>query len=138
MNGTMDDMVRKAIEIITTDTDRPVYLLPDPPPGASRQALNLASKSIRYLWDKMYNNKVFGSTRVTFLAPAEEHAEVKSIGKKLHEEGGIQLMQYVAHSLLSEVCMHSGEDMTYAKYLEMRSDLRELESAWNGIGNWLS
>lgn len=122
--------------MIDLELEPPLFIHPDPPREASEQALVVASKSIRYLWDKMYNNNVFGANRATFLAPAEEHAKVKSIGGNLNEEGGLPLMEYVANFLLSEVCMYCGEEMTYAKYLEWRLDLCELGRVWNGIGEW--
>ena len=90
-----------------------------------------------HLWKRMEDNRGKGATRATFLCleTGEPNTDIRQMGEELDARMGFAGMQAVTEILQRRVAAISRAD---PKSREFALDLRELDSAWHGIGQWRS
>ena len=79
-------------------------------------------------------NKTKGENRCVFLGKHEKTTH--SIGKSIYEHGGSILLYKIANSLMKDVELNYKQS-NYTNS-DVFIDIRELDHAWNNIGEWQS
>ena len=91
------------------------------------------------LFSMMESDPETGPKRAVFLrierGKTRPEEKARRIGEFLYDRYGTDALHAVA-SILQRKVMDAGKTSGNVEGFDMRSDLRELEFAWDGIGDW--
>ena len=99
--------------------------------------MNTINSAVDFLYQTILQDTTTGAHRLGFLQiGGSAKPFVRELGIQLNKEGGFHLMKMVSDALIQKIfkLRDSDEDL----FELLKSDLRGLDFAWNGIGGWRS